>query len=301
MPMKTVSKEITQLLEDVTYITELPCPSCGGEMRAFKENNRDGTAKCPPVCYHKTTDKFGRTDWVGCGYRSNQITDCKTTEDMVSGSIKARALQTFRNGSYFPSKNAKGYNMDSFKVDTLNTSNEQLEAKNTMVFKINKMLDGEINHFMLVGSTGVGKTHLGIASVREFIERSDYEKKGMVVKWGSLLADVKKSFDVGNSKLASDINNKVKDYKVCDLLLIDDLGTELGRIDDNTTAKSYNIELLEEILNARENKNLIVTTNLDSRQIKEAYGERVFSRIMSHMTRENILKFTDTKDMRIIL
>lgn len=290
---------MNEMIEQLTYVTEKACPDCNGEMRAFKEKNKDGSVRCPPICFHKGVDKFGRTCWLGCGYRSKNANDVKSVNDLVNDSLKARALQTFRNGSYFPSSTSKTYNMDNFKVDNLNASNEQLKAKNTLSYKVEDMLKGNIHHIFLVGSTGVGKTHLGIASVRQFIEQSNYEKKGLVVKWGALLSDVKKSFSGNQGVLASEINVKVKDYKTCGLLLIDDLGTELGQIESDQLAKTYNIELLEEILNAREDKNLIITTNLNAGQLKKVYGDRVYSRIMKHVSSDNILKFEATKDMRL--
>lgn len=292
----SATRELNAVIESMTYVVEIPCPECGGEMRAYKEKNADGTERCAPICFYPIVDEFGRKAWGGCGYRSFNKKDNQTTNELYELSLKAKAMNVYLNASYFPTSEAKEYKMDNYSTGHQNVSHEQIEAKNRMIKKINEMLQGEIRHIMLIGQTGVGKTHLGIASVREIIEQSNYDKKGLVIKWSSLLSDVKKSFT--NSQLASDLNNKMKDYKTCDVLLIDDLGTELGRMDDNNTSKMYSLELLEELLNAREDKNLIITTNLDSKVIKEAYGDRVLSRMMKHLTKDEVITFRETKDMR---
>ena len=62
----------------------------------------------------------------------------------------------------------------------------------------------------------------------------------------------------------------------CDLLIIDDLGTEL--------ANSFTVSQLFVILNERilQKKATIISTNLSLEDIKAIYSERIFSRISSN-------------------
>ena len=64
----------------------------------------------------------------------------------------------------------------------------------------------------------------------------------------------------------------------CDLLIIDDLGTEL--------ANTFTISQLFSCLNERilRRKSTIISTNLALDDIKTIYSERIFSRISSHYT-----------------
>ena len=63
-------------------------------------------------------------------------------------------------------------------------------------------------------------------------------------------------------------------YLSCELLCIDDLGTE-------NLIKNVTVEYLYLIINERlqSGKNTIITTNLDLQQIMQNYDERIFSRI----------------------
>ena len=64
----------------------------------------------------------------------------------------------------------------------------------------------------------------------------------------------------------------------CDLLIIDDLGTE--RLTDFTEMQLYNI--LQERMNKQ--KPIIITTNLTIAEMKNSYGERILSRIAGGFT-----------------
>ena len=75
----------------------------------------------------------------------------------------------------------------------------------------------------------------------------------------------------------------------CDLLIIDDLGTELP---NSFTTSQLFICLNERILRQR---STIISTNLALEDIQSIYSERTFSRISSHYT---ILRLTGD-DIRI--
>ena len=85
---------------------------------------------------------------------------------------------------------------------------------------------------------------------------------------------------------ASQTNEHILD---CDLLIIDDLGTEL--------ANSFTVSQLFLCLNERllRRKSTIISTNLSLEDVKEVYTIRTFSRITSNYT---MLKLTGD-DIRI--
>ncbi|MCC8163510.1 MAG: ATP-binding protein [Lachnospiraceae bacterium] len=75
----------------------------------------------------------------------------------------------------------------------------------------------------------------------------------------------------------------------CDLLILDDMGTELPN--------SFTVSRLFQILNERAlaGKSTVISTNLSMQEFQNTYSERIFSRIMSSYT---LLKFTGG-DIRI--
>lgn len=119
----------------------------------------------------------------------------------------------------------------------------------------------------LIGEVGVGKTYLLNACVNEAIKKELY---CFYTTAFSLNQDMLKYH-------LSDLEGKdsiIRKYLDCDLLCIDDLGTE-------NTIKNVTVEYLYFIINERlqVNKNTIITTNLTPQQIMQNYDERIFSRI----------------------
>ncbi len=118
----------------------------------------------------------------------------------------------------------------------------------------------------LFGGTGLGKTHLSSATARVIIE------KGYDVLYVSAIELVSafESEQFGKDYAKGELTDKFLD---CDLLIIDDLGTELGG--QFTQSTIYNI------LNIRINKKMptIISTNCNQQELLKKYSERVVSRI----------------------
>ena len=96
----------------------------------------------------------------------------------------------------------------------------------------------------------------------------------------------------GNDDAQDDKNDIIEPLITCDFLFIDDLGTE-------PVYKNVTIEYLFLILNERLNlnKHTIITTNLSLKEIKEHYGDRLFSRIINKDT--NLTLELSGKDKRL--
>lgn len=119
-------------------------------------------------------------------------------------------------------------------------------------------------NILMIGSSGLGKTHLASSIGRVVID------KGYSVVYESaqnLLA----AFEAERFGKATDVDTSR--FTECDLLIIDDLGTEL-----NT---KYTLSVLFGILNHRIINGLstIVTTNLMFADIENYYNERICSRL----------------------
>lgn len=116
------------------------------------------------------------------------------------------------------------------------------------------------------GATGLGKTHLSLAIANEVIRRG----YGVIyVSAPALLSQLEKEY-FSRSPLSNGTTEMLND---CDLLIIDDLGTEFRT--QFSAAQIYNI------FNARIlcHKPVIINTNLTMTELEKAYSERFVSRI----------------------
>lgn len=122
------------------------------------------------------------------------------------------------------------------------------------------------------GNVGVGKTYLLECMVNECIKLGEY----VVYTTAFNLNNDMLSYHTKPMDEKGDILRK---YLECDLLCIDDLGTE-------PTLRNVTNEYLYLIINERlqNGKNTIITTNLNLDQIIDTYDERIFSRIANKNT-----------------
>ena len=137
----------------------------------------------------------------------------------------------------------------------------------------------EPGNLLLYGNTGVGKTFLTNCIAKELLDRSY-----TVVYLTSL-----KLFDILETyKFDRDISQREKNVSLSyilssDLLIIDDLGTELN----NSFTSSQLYHCIDTRLTNR--RSTIISTNLSFDDLREQYSERIFSRITSNYT---LLKIT---------
>ncbi len=121
------------------------------------------------------------------------------------------------------------------------------------------------NSILMKGATGLGKTHLSLAIANEVIRR------GYSVIYASAPEIFMKMEKEHFSREAADTTfDSLLD---CDLLIIDDLGTEFKTA--FTTAQVYNL------FNSRvlQGKPLIINTNLTMAQLEREYSNRFVSRV----------------------
>lgn len=141
-------------------------------------------------------------------------------------------------------------------------------------------------NLLLIGNTGTGKTHISTAIAKEVISQ------GFDVLYDSVQNIVKDFSDDqfrDRYKQPEPVSDK---YLECDLLIIDDLGTEF--------ANQLSISGLYNLINTRQNKGLstIISTNLSAKELAGKYEGRIYSRIVG--SDYTVLYFTG-RDHRINL
>lgn len=131
--------------------------------------------------------------------------------------------------------------------------------------------DNKPKNLFFYGNTGVGKTFLSNCVAKELLEKGN----SVIYFTAFQLFDIlsKGVFDRDADAIAAHQN--IFD---CDLLIIDDLGTEF--------ANSFTTSQLFLCVNERllRQKSTIISTNLNLNQIVDMYSERTWSRISSNYT-----------------
>ena len=169
-------------------------------------------------------------------------------------------------------------NFDAFSLDYYpsdirhpvsgKTSRQNMEEILSACRRFIADFDKEKQNLFFYGDTGLGKTFLSHCIAKELIETSHSVMYFTAFDLFEQLAQ--DAF--GKTQEAAGIFGYITE---CDLLIIDDLGTELT----NAFVSSRLFLLLSERL--RSGKSMIISTNLPLAKFAEVYSERIFSRITS--------------------
>lgn len=184
-------------------------------------------------------------------------------------------------------ENFSHFSLDYYS-DTIRNKTTGLTARQTAAAAVRKAKDfienfhSSFQNLFLYGDTGVGKTFLSHCIAYELLNKANH-----VVYFSAF--DLFEMFEQNtfSKKVSADM---IDDYIFkCDLLIIDDLGTELT----NTFVASALFLCVNERLSHK--KSTIISTNLSLECFSETYSERVFSRIASNYDMINLIG----KDIRI--
>ena len=119
---------------------------------------------------------------------------------------------------------------------------------------------------LFIGGTGLGKTHLSTSIARVVIEKGN----NVVYETAQNIFSDFETEHFSNKYMKGELSGK---YMECDLLIIDDLGTEM--------ASQFNQSCLYNLVNTRLNRRLpmIVNSNItDPTEISKRYTDRMSSR-----------------------
>lgn len=126
-------------------------------------------------------------------------------------------------------------------------------------------------NMLFFGTTGLGKTHLSTAIAKAVIDRGF----DVVYVTAQTLFD-----DFEESKFSRSSNNGdvTEKYFGCDLLIVDDLGTEL--------TNQFTVSCLYNLVNTRINSErpMIINTNLDRKELRQRYADRITSRLFGEFS-----------------
>lgn len=209
--------------------------------------------------------------------------DTRVSESYIDKE-KKRYLQ---KKSIFANKSFLNKGMKNFKINTPEEKRVYEQVKNST----GKIADGEIMNIIMTGPPGSGKSHLAYSMAFNANEMSA-DRKGQLV---CLFIDLN---EVINQIISNfdERKNILDAIKMVDVLVIDDVGTEVGRMDTLKQSTDHTYKTLLEILNAREGvATTIMTTNLTMTQLERMYDERIKSRMQSGYIEINFSKISDKR------
>lgn len=200
-----------------------------------------------------------------CVMNSNIVKDTKSIKDLPQHNLTKKAL----------SQKFVDFNLDLFREDIVDQfGDDYINSKYCMERNLLDSEDFIINidnentyNLLFYGDTGTGKTYMANCICNCIVEQ------GLIVRSYSII----ELLDFINEALMIDRENNLAEYKMlteCDLLLIDDLGTE--------SITSFTNNRLFSILNARilNCKKTMLCTNLGVHDMAKLYSNRIFSRII---------------------
>ncbi len=198
-------------------------------------------------------------------------------QKLIDKAYKMSNISHLLERENFQNFNIELFSNNSFEDEEKTPRENMMEILNIsegLVFNFDK--DNEEN-LLLYGTTGLGKTFICNCIAKALLDKGYIVVYQTAFKILEILEDYKFSKDK-----TPEIRMSYQLLFECDLLIIDDLGTEL-------TNKFTNMEIFN-IINDRiiRNKKVIISTNLSLSDIIETYGERIASRVFGKFT---MLKF----------
>lgn len=146
--------------------------------------------------------------------------------------------------------------------------------------------DQDFQNLLLLGKVGVGKTFLSNCIAKELMDTGH----SVVYLTAFQLFQLLSKAVFGKSHDRGETGPEAYPYIFdCDLLIIDDLGTELP---NSFTVSQFFLCINERILRR---KSTLISSNLDIGALEDTYSDRILSRIISSYT---ILQFPET-DIRV--
>ena len=253
----------------------------GGDLAAIKERNTELTKRRREVLvslgYPEDYSEIKYTCPICCdtGYNGNKICSC-LREALIKENIRSSGI-----GNLIEKQSFENFNLSIYADEETKKimSHNLAEAK-----KYANEFSRDSKNLLLIGTTGTGKTHITTAIAKTIIEN------GFEVIYDSA-QNVVAAFEYDRFKSGyGQYEARGEKYLECELLILDDLGTEFSN--------QFTISCIYNLLNTRLNKGLptVISTNLGAGELLSRYEDRIYSRILGQDT--VVLRFLG-KDNRL--
>ena len=197
----------------------------------------------------------GYIEGVGrCSCFKQRMIDILYERSNMGDLIKRQSFNSFNDNFYSKSK-VKGYD---------NTPYDNMEKIKDFCMEFCKSFDKPSKSLMFYGDTGLGNTFMSSCIAKEIMD------KGYTVIYIRAI----RLFKIFDDDRFGRLDDGIKWLYNCDLLIIDDLGTEINT--KNNTP--YLLELINERID--NGKKMIINTNNNIDGLEKLYTKRFTSRLM---------------------
>lgn len=282
--LRILYSEIKEIDDELTgtglALFKLACS--GGDITPLRQRNEELMAKRRrilvglgyPADY--TDVHYVCADCSDTGFIGTKMCKC-LKELLITKNIKSSGI-----GRLIEKQSFDNFDLEWYRDDEQGYQRMCKNLESARSFANNFAAQG--GNLLLIGTTGTGKTHLSTAIAREVIHQ------GYDVHYDSM-QNILTAFE--NDRFHSGYGQREIEgdkYLECDLLIIDDLGTEF--------INQFSIATLYNIINTRGNRGLstIISTNLSAADLRAKYDGRIISRIIG--TEYKVLFFTG-RDHRV--
>ncbi len=211
------------------------------------------------------------------GFVGTKMCECMRRELVLAG------YESSGIGGLIRTQSFESFSLDYYKRTSNEFSNMQMIFDTCKAYA-ERFSEGNGESLFFCGTTGLGKTHLSTSIAKVLIER------GFDVVYDSaqnIISDFE--YERFGRGYGDNSDSRTDKYFDCDMLIIDDLGTEM--------ANQFTVSCLYNIINTRINhsKSMIISTNLAQNEIRERYADRITSRLFGDFM---VMKFAG-KDIRL--
>lgn len=196
------------------------------------------------------------------GYRDNKTCECFKRE------LSRVFLENSNLMRIYDEQTMDKYDLDYFLDEdgTQGQNYAHMEKIRKYLELYSRNFSEGASNLLFMGAPGCGKSFLSCAVAREVIDLGHFV-------YYSPAQEMLAAFEA--SRFDHDKNADTSVYKECDLLIIDDLGTEFKT--------QFSDSVLYDVINTRINmkKPMIISTNLSLDELKETYHDRICSRLIN--------------------
>ncbi|GAB6457610.1 MULTISPECIES: ATP-binding protein [Bacillus] len=243
-----------QNVADIEYLDYRSCLKCGGEIKKTK------------LTYTRNFGVFKKGEIRE--YR--QECNCLLIKEVRENDRKARLLAI--NKYSIINDELKEATIETFDFHLGNIMTYGKRALN-FIEMVTNFTKGD--SFYLYGQVGRGKSHLASAVHHLLLDRGS---SSLFINFPTMFSLFKQSYDKATPFTESDLYRAI--YET-DMLILDDFG--VGYINEWKTEIIYNV------LNSRQGKSTIFTTNFHPNDLNKKFESREIDRMLNRMSSEQII------------
>ena len=198
------------------------------------------------------------------GYVDYKMCDCMRKKLIIAGYTSSGI------GTLMQTQSFENFSLSYYQSDRMTYLLMQSNLERAMQYA-QAFHPAKSENLAMFGGTGLGKTHLSTAIARKVIEGG---WDVVYVSCVDMFADyeAQRFGNTTGTPTGADLSR----YTDCDLLIIDDLGTEM--------TNQFTASCLYGLLNTRLNRHLpvILSTNLETDEFSKRYWDRITSRVLGN-------------------